>query len=143
MKNVTSQAQVSVSSSKPGFGVPQLLDPSIDTFYQSDGPQPHQINIEFKKRTTVSKIELYLDHDLDESYTPKKVSIKCGYSPNSLHLVEIIEVTHPKGWVPLVVNTRNFYFQVEILTNFQNGKDSHIRSLRIMSEIDALDAVEY
>lgn len=138
MKNVTSQAQISVSSFKPGFGVKQLLDPCTDTYYQSDGPQPHQINIEFKKRTKVTKIELFLDHEQDESYTPKRICTRVGYSPNSLHIVDTIEFVDPKGWVELPIDTTNFYFQVEILTNFQNGKDSHIRSMRILSEQDAL-----
>ena len=139
MKNVTSQALISVSSCKPGFGVKQLLDPSIDTFYQSDGPQPHQIDIEFKRRTQVSRIELYLDYLQDESYTPKRIVTKVGASPQSLHLVEMIDVVEPRGWIALPIQTTSFYFRVEILTNYQNGKDSHIRSMRIISDQDALE----
>ena len=34
-----------LSSAKPGNGVDQLRDNSVSTFWQSDGVQPHYINI--------------------------------------------------------------------------------------------------
>jgi hypothetical protein len=39
----------SVSSCKPGFGVEQLRDNLLDTYWQSDGPQPHLVNIQFHR----------------------------------------------------------------------------------------------
>ena len=38
----------SLSSCKPGFGIDQLRDNNFDTYWQSDGPQPHLISIQFR-----------------------------------------------------------------------------------------------
>ena len=50
----------------------QLCDGSLDTYWQSDGPQPHLINIEFRRKMTVQDIYIYADYKADESYTPNK-----------------------------------------------------------------------
>jgi len=50
----------SVSSAKPGFGVENLRDDSVHTLWQSEGPQPHFIRIEFPKRTIVTVANIYL-----------------------------------------------------------------------------------
>lgn len=55
-----------------GFGIYQLLDDRNDLYWQSDGPQPHTITIEFQRKTDVSFLLLYLDFKADESYTPSK-----------------------------------------------------------------------
>ena len=55
-----------------GFGVDQLRDGSLDTYWQSDGPQPHLVNIEFRRKTTVQEICIYADFKSDESYTPNR-----------------------------------------------------------------------
>lgn len=55
-----------------GFGINQLLDERIETYWQSDGPQPHTITIEFQKYTEISFLLMYLDYKSDESYTPQK-----------------------------------------------------------------------
>jgi len=55
-----------------GFGVEQLRDGSLDTYWQSDGPQPHLINIQFRRKMTISDICIYADYKADESYTPNR-----------------------------------------------------------------------
>ena len=55
-----------------GFGVDQLRDGSADTYWQSDGPQPHLVNIQFRRKTTVHDICIYADYKADESYTPNR-----------------------------------------------------------------------
>ena len=55
-----------------GFGVDQLRDGSLDTYWQSDGPQPHLVNIQFRKKTTIHDICIYADYRSDESYTPSR-----------------------------------------------------------------------
>mmetsp|Transcript_16124 Transcript_16124/g.27263 ORF Transcript_16124/g.27263 Transcript_16124/m.27263 type:complete len:85 (+) Transcript_16124:497-751(+) len=59
-----------LSSAKQGNGVDQLRDNNTNTFWQSDGQQPHFINISFLKKMKVSDLWLYLDFKTDESYTP-------------------------------------------------------------------------
>lgn len=70
-----------------GFGVSQLRDNNLLTYWQSDGPQPHLINIQFHKLTAVSFVSIYTDYKNDESYTPSKISIRTGNDPNDLRQV--------------------------------------------------------
>ena len=56
-----------------GFGVEQLRDDSMETYWQSDGQLPHLVNIQFRRKTTVNDVAIYTDFKLDESYTPSKV----------------------------------------------------------------------
>lgn len=56
----------------PGFGVDQLRDNCMETYWQSDGQLPHLVNIQFRKKTTVQDICIYIDYKLDESYTPSR-----------------------------------------------------------------------
>ena len=55
-----------------GFGVDQLRDESHDTYWQSDGPQPHLVNIQFHRKTTIEDVCIYADYKSDESYTPNR-----------------------------------------------------------------------
>ncbi len=50
------EAVWSLSTAKPGNGVAQLRDDNIDTYWQSDGAQPHLINIQFQKRWVNSSL---------------------------------------------------------------------------------------
>ena len=65
-------------------------DNNTDTYWQSDGPQPHLVNIQFHKKVeeraeggrlkclqvSIKEIAMYCDFKLDESYTPSKISYK-------------------------------------------------------------------
>ena len=76
-----------------GFGVEQLRDGSLDTYWQSDGPQPHLVNIQFHRKMTIQDICIYADYKADESYTPSRYmyqSIKaahyaCNFQKASIH----------------------------------------------------------
>ena len=74
-RELGSEAVFTISSSKPGNGVEQLRDNNLETYWQSDGQFPHFINIQFLRKVSINKICLYLDFSLDESYTPKKISL--------------------------------------------------------------------
>ena len=64
----------SVTSNKPGNGVEYLRDNNVDTFWQSDGTQPHLVNIQFQRKVRVLEVVMYVDYRNDESYTPQKVN---------------------------------------------------------------------
>ena len=81
----------SLSSAKAGSGVDQIRDGTSETYWQSDGGQPHYLLVHFSRRVCVSHVVLYLDYNLDESYTPKKVSIKMGMTLQDLKLVSMVE----------------------------------------------------
>nr|XP_045084639.1 anaphase-promoting complex subunit 10-like [Aegilops tauschii subsp. strangulata] len=74
-------------SCKPRNGVASLRDDSLDTYWQSDGAQPHLVNIQFQKKVQLQLVVLYVDLKLDESYTPSKISIRAGDGFHNLKVV--------------------------------------------------------
>lgn len=93
----------SLSTAKPGNGVDQLRDESNETYWQSDGLQPHYVNIQFARRQTVCAIAMYIDFNLDESYTPKRMKIRVGETFHNLEEIRVVELREPRGWctIPL------------------------------------------
>ncbi|KAI7840503.1 hypothetical protein COHA_005802 [Chlorella ohadii] len=129
----------SVTTAKPGNGVELLRDGREDTYWQSDGAQPHLVNVQFQKKVYMSEVALYTDYKLDESYTPARVSIRVGNTFSDLREVRCIDLQEPQGWVvvPLPPEDnpeaylRGFLLQVAVLANHQNGRDTHIRQVRV------------
>ena len=68
-----------------GNGVEQLRDHNIETYWQSDGTQPHSITIQFLRKVTLSEVCLYLDFNLDESYAPKKICVSLHHCYHCYH----------------------------------------------------------
>lgn len=80
-----------------GFGVEQLRDNCVETYWQSDGQLPHLVNIQFVRKTTINQIYIYTDYKLDESYTPSRLSIRSGTHFNDLQEIEVIDLLEPTG----------------------------------------------
>jgi anaphase-promoting complex subunit 10 len=141
LQEVGKHAAWNVSTAKHGNGVQQLLDDNIETFWQSDGAQPHTIDVQFNKLLRVCEIALYLDFTLDESYTPKKFTVRCGTNILDLREVHTQEMEEPKGWVRVPLKSgepgRDYVccnmLQIGIVENHQNGRDTHIRQVKIFS----------
>ncbi|XP_054108865.1 anaphase-promoting complex subunit 10 isoform X3 [Callithrix jacchus] len=91
VREIGSQAVWSLSSCKPGFGVDQLRDDNLETYWQSDGSQPHLVNIQFRRKTTVKTLCIYADYKSDESYTPSKISVRVGNNFHNLQEIRIKE----------------------------------------------------
>ena len=145
-------AVITISSAKPGNGVEQLRDPNLETYWQSDGFTPHSMNIQFCKKTSLAKLCLYIDYNLDESYTPKKISILSGTNLHDLLEIATLELQDPSGWVvisfgsltesldngtasavPVIEGCIRIHFlQVRVLSMHQNGRDTHIRQLKLL-----------
>lgn len=74
-----------------------------------------------------------------------RISIRAGNHFNDLTEVEQVEMSEPVGWVcvPLKdVNDkpiRTFMIQVTVLSNHQNGRDTHIRRIKIRSPTHCSD----
>ncbi|KAH7621699.1 hypothetical protein Ndes2526B_g02513 [Nannochloris sp. 'desiccata'] len=141
-----------VSSSKPGNGVRMLRDGREDTYWQSDGAQPHIVTLEFQKLVTLSGLALYIDYKLDESYTPQKISIRAGTRINDMKEVKSVELIEPHGWVliPLthhdtgLPHIKAFVLEVVVVSNHQNGRDTHVRQLRVFGpRTDPLKALGF
>nr|XP_033713223.1 anaphase-promoting complex subunit 10 isoform X3 [Tursiops truncatus] len=159
VREIGSQAVWSLSSCKPGFGVDQLRDDNLETYWQSDGSQPHLVNIQFRRKTTVKTLCIYADYKSDESYTPSKISVRVGNNFHNLQEIRVIwlkrrsrttqheaeeqlELVEPSGWihVPLTDNhkkpTRTFMIQIAVLANHQNGRDTHMRQIKIYTPVE-------
>ena len=140
LKEIGNLASWTVSTAKPGNGIEQLRDEDTTLFWQSDGPQPHHINIHFAKRVKVKRMRMYLDFENDESYTPTKMSVLSGTGHHDLVEVTKLDLERPTGWIEVNLDgvhedgeLRTFLIQVAIHANHQNGKDTHVRGLQIFA----------
>ncbi len=143
-RELGSEAVFTISTAKPGNGVDQLRDNNLDTYWQSDGIAPHLITIQFPKKVAVSQISFYCDYTMDESYTAKRVSIRSGTTMHDLIDITTIEINDPKGWVTINLSDnyasndnsqtslKSSMLQIRILSMHQNGRDTHIRQLKVL-----------
>ncbi|KAJ5819247.1 hypothetical protein N7474_004838 [Penicillium riverlandense] len=99
LREISSLASWTVSTSKPGCGVAALRHPSPSQYWQSDGPQPHTLTLHFFKLVAVVRIRVYLDFEMDESYTPTKMVFLAGMGGNDLVEFATWEGDTPCGWV--------------------------------------------
>ncbi|XP_068259566.1 anaphase-promoting complex subunit 10 isoform X1 [Nyctibius grandis] len=193
VREIGSQAVWSLSSCKPGFGVDQLRDDNLETYWQSDGSQPHLVNIQFRRKTTVKTLCIYADYKSDESYTPSKISVRVGnnfhnlqeirYSlqlhhkchmlcPRGNYLIGMakgvysgdesricavkdvyssvtevgtcgqLELVEPSGWIHVPLTDthkkpiRTFMIQIAVLANHQNGRDTHMRQIKVYTPVE-------
>ena len=147
-RELGSEATFTISSAKPGNGVEQIRDNNNESYWQSDGAFPHTINVQFLRRVTIRKLCLYLDYSSDESYTPKKLSVSCGTSLHDLFDITTFEINEPVGWVTIALADpdvlmenaslqsesclRTHFLQVKILSMHQNGRDTHVRQIKLL-----------
>ncbi|KAI6780274.1 anaphase-promoting complex subunit 10, partial [Emericellopsis cladophorae] len=141
LKEISNLGRLTVSSHKLGNGVESLRSDDLGLFWQSDGPQPHRLTIYFVKRVDIREIRFYVNYNEDESYTPTNIVFKSGTSENNLIEFAHLNLESPVGWqqVPLAGagggadgNTLvSYVLQMQILENHQNGKDTHLRALKI------------
>ena len=95
----------------------------------------------FVKRVGIRDIRFFVDYKEDESYTPTKIVFMSGTSENNLIEFATMNLENPMGWqqVPLAGaggdpdgNTLvSYVLQMQILENHQNGKDTHLRGIKI------------
>ncbi|KAM3717323.1 Anaphase-promoting complex subunit [Dirofilaria immitis] len=144
VRDISNQAFWTLSSCKTdGFGIQQLLDDDLEQYWQSDGPQPHTVTIEFSKKTNISYLLLYLDYKTDESYTPSKVIVRLGSSVLDVDEGLTVVFSEPVGWQVIDLRdadggpSRAFVLQLQVVQNHQNGRDTHIRQMRIIGPIRA------
>ncbi|KAJ5765012.1 hypothetical protein N7520_004571 [Penicillium odoratum] len=133
LREISSLASWTVSTSKPGCGVAALRNPSPQQYWQSDGPQPHTLTLHFFKLVAVVRLRVYLDFELDESYTPTKMIFLAGMGGNDLVEFATWEGDGPCGWVDIQlegVGGRNGGWVRENLSQ----KDRAVKSARRKSQ---------
>ncbi|KAL4596308.1 hypothetical protein ACB092_12G154900 [Castanea dentata] len=139
LREMGKKAAWSVSSCKPGNGVSALRDENLETYWQSDGAQPHLVNIQFQKKVMLQLVVLYVDCKLDESYTPSKISIRVGNGFDNLKEVKTVELDKPSGWIHLSLSgndpretfVNTIMLQIAVLSNHLNGRDAHVRQIKV------------
>ncbi|KAJ1988445.1 Anaphase-promoting complex subunit 10 [Coemansia spiralis] len=139
LPNISAQGTWTVSSTKHGFGIENLHDGNVETFWQSDGHQPHSISVQFPKRHQIHAVSLYLDIDKDESYTPCRVAICAGTNQYDKQLVkDEVFTNEPRGWVDFRLTDIDgpmlmaHFLHIEIPLNYENGKDVRVRMVRVL-----------
>lgn len=77
---------------------------------------------------------------LDESYTPRKISIRVGTTFHDLKEVHVMELEEPCDWVKVPIGKlfddeaeilRTHFIQVSIMLMHQNGRDTHVRQVKL------------
>ena len=83
---------------------------------------------------------------MDESYTPKKLSVSVGTCVHDLIEISSIELHEPVGWVIVDLTKNNYcastdhscvrahFLQLKVSAMHQNGKDTHIRQVRVFGK---------
>ncbi|TQV95228.1 hypothetical protein V2A60_009723 [Cordyceps javanica] len=141
LKEISNLGKFTVSSHKPGNGVQELRSDDLKLYWQSDGPQPHKLTVYFIKRVGIRVIRFFVDYHEDESYTPTKIVFKSGTSENNMIEFATMIMDNPYGWQDVPIcgaggepdgNTLvSYVLQMQILENHQNGKDTHLRGIKI------------
>jgi anaphase-promoting complex subunit 10 len=120
-----------------------LRDGRGDTYWQSDGAQPHVVELAFQRRVALSALAVALDFRLDESYTPARLSVRAGSRWSDLVEVTAADLAEPQGWVTIPLAApgggpvRARLLQLVVVSNHQNGRDTHVRQVRAFGPRDA------
>jgi anaphase-promoting complex subunit 10 len=97
----------------------------------------------------IAGMRIYLNFDLDESYTPTLIRFAAGTGYHDLQEFSVMRFERPTGWIDVdwegvgdmeseamdgeLSVLRCMLVQVRICENHQNGKDTHLRGLQIFS----------
>lgn len=82
---------------------------------------------------------------------PYRISIRCGTHFNDLQEIEVVDLHEPTGWLLIPLKdihdrpVRTYMVQIAVLSNHQNGRDTHMRQIKIHSPVEdravAVDSV--
>lgn len=103
---------------------------------------PHLITIQFSKKVAIERISLFTNFSIDESYTPAKIQILAGSSDGwDLREVCLVSFNKPIGWSHIIFNgirsdrvLKCFLIKLVVLSNHQDGKDTHLRSVKVFGK---------
>lgn len=118
--------EISLSSAKRGYSLRELMSPVEGEFWNTDDSLPHSIHISFPARTYVYALNIFLSYALDESYTPENILLCFDDRRKEFALTE------PEGMVELLVDASVYDIYVVIASNHSDGKDTHVRMLKVM-----------
>ncbi|AMD22665.1 HHL105Wp [Eremothecium sinecaudum] len=143
--DITSLAFWKPSSFKAGYPIENALDDNPSTFWQSDGSQPHTIDVLFSKRVDIIQLAMYFSLFVDESYTSETIRLYAGHSPSDATYYKTLEVRNVNGWVKFTFEDNRAdgllkcqFLRIEVVTNHENGKDTHLRGIRMFGPGESL-----
>lgn len=121
-----------------------FLDQALtDLLVRSDGQQPHFLTIHFLRRVEIRAIRFYVDYNQDESYTPTNIAFYAGTGHHDLLQFAEVSLANPVGWQDVPVADCGggrdghslccWIVQLHVKENHQNGKDTHIRGIKIFA----------
>ena len=125
---------IRLSSFKRDHGLKELLSDDTAEFWHTDDNLPHYIEITFSTLFRVSVVQLVLIHSLDDSYTPSDIEVRGGLTREGIRPILATSLVEPEGVVSLNVDAECFFLQLVILNNHQEGRDTHVRSLKIFDD---------
>ncbi|KKY37845.1 putative anaphase-promoting complex subunit 10 [Diaporthe ampelina] len=150
LKEINNLARCRVSTFKPGNGVKELLDDDLGQYWQSDGVQPHLMTMKFTRQVEIRALRFFVDYTQDESYTPTKILWLAGTSEHNLIQFASSTLSSPVGWQEVGITGCGggddsnslccFVVQMQVMENHQNGKDTHIRAVKVYGFDDQLRA---
>ncbi|POS75200.1 anaphase-promoting complex subunit 10 [Diaporthe helianthi] len=150
LKEINNLGRCRVSTFKPGNGVKELLDDDLSQYWQSDGVQPHLMTMKFTRQVEIRALRFFVDYTQDESYTPTKIHWYAGTSEHSLIQFASSILASPVGWQEVNITGCGggddcnslccFVVQMQVMENHQNGKDTHIRAVKVYGFDDQLRA---
>lgn len=68
-----------------------------------------------------------------------RISIRAGTNFNDLQEIEVMDLNEPSGWVIIPIKDindrpiRTFMIQIAVISNHQNGRDTHMRQIKVYS----------
>lgn len=101
------------------------------------------LTISFQRKVELLELALYCDVKADESYTPRVVSVRAGNSLAEMKEVRLMELDEPGGWVTINLvrggvvarpgspGVKAYVLQVVVVSNHQNGRDTHVRQCKV------------
>lgn len=143
--NISNLAYWKASSFKTSNPIENVINDDPESYWQSDGSQPHIVDIYFSKRIELALLAVFFGFEIDESYSPKVVKLYVGDSISDLIYYEewyvgkitqwyikkfpSLEDTDGKQNIPIKCHVLRLAFPV----NHDNGKDTHLRGVRIFT----------
>ncbi|CCD26890.1 anaphase promoting complex subunit DOC1 NDAI_0I03220 [Naumovozyma dairenensis CBS 421] len=145
--DVTHLAYWKPSSTKVNFPIENALNHDPNSYWQSDGKQPHRMDIYFSKFMNLKYLAFYLSQFQDESYTPREIKIYYGNGPNDCRLFVHVIIQSVNGWFLIPTDTARCvdmevtvtelncrFLRFEFPFNFEHGKDTHLRGMKILAK---------
>lgn len=108
------------------------------------------MTMKFTRQVEIRALRFFVDYTQDESYTPTKILWHAGTSEHSLIQFASSTLHNPVGWQEVSITGCGggddsnslccFVVQMQVMENHQNGKDTHIRAVKVYGFDDQLRA---